>query len=96
MTDRPTFDLRLRPEKGVDDPVYSLRLALKRLLRDYGLRCLSVQVVASTCSTGSATAVRLLALSPLPLEFDRCSMEASRRAGVALWRELHVMTGDNR
>jgi hypothetical protein len=48
MTDRPTFDLRLRPEKDVDDPVYSLRLALKRLLRDYGLRCLSVQVVGST------------------------------------------------
>ena len=44
MTGRPTFDLRLR----VDDPVYSLRLALKRLLRDYGLRCLSVQVVGST------------------------------------------------
>jgi hypothetical protein len=47
MTDRPTFNLRLRPE-DVDDPVYSLRLALKRLLRDYGLRCLSVQVVGST------------------------------------------------
>jgi hypothetical protein len=51
MTDRPIFDLRLRPEKDVADPVYSFaraRLALKRLLRDYGLRCLSVQVVGST------------------------------------------------
>jgi hypothetical protein len=45
MTDRPIFLLRLQPLKGVE-PVRSLRLALKRLLRDYGLRCLSVQAEA--------------------------------------------------
>jgi hypothetical protein len=34
---RPTFLLRLQPLKGVD-PVRALRHALKRLLRDYGMR----------------------------------------------------------
>jgi len=44
MTDadnRPTYLLRLRPEKGVD-PVRALRHALKRLLRSYGMKCVSV------------------------------------------------------
>jgi hypothetical protein len=45
MITRPVFLLRLQPLKGVD-AVRSLRLALKRLLRDYGLRCLSVQAEA--------------------------------------------------
>jgi predicted small secreted protein len=35
----------LQPLKGAD-PVRSLRHALKRLLRDYGQRCLSVQAEA--------------------------------------------------
>jgi hypothetical protein len=40
--DRPTFLLRLRPLKGVD-PIRALRHVLKRLLRDYGMRALSVE-----------------------------------------------------
>jgi hypothetical protein len=37
--------LRLQPLKGAD-PIRSLRHALKQQLRDYGLRCLSVQAEA--------------------------------------------------
>jgi len=37
---RPTFALRLRAEPGVD-AVRALRAVLKRMLRTYGLRCLS-------------------------------------------------------
>jgi hypothetical protein len=39
---RPVFTLKLRPEPGID-PVHALRHALKRLLRTYGLRCVSVE-----------------------------------------------------
>jgi hypothetical protein len=39
--DRPTFTVTLRPEKHVADPVRALRHALKRLLRDYGMRATS-------------------------------------------------------
>jgi hypothetical protein len=37
---RPVFVLQLRPEPRVD-PVRASRQALKRLLRDHGLRCVS-------------------------------------------------------
>jgi hypothetical protein len=40
-SDRPTFVIRLRPEPGVD-PVHALRHALKRLLRDYGMRAIAI------------------------------------------------------
>lgn len=39
---RPTYKLRLRPEKGVD-PIRSLRHVLKRTLRDHGMRAVSVE-----------------------------------------------------
>jgi hypothetical protein len=39
---RPTFVLILRPEPRVADPVRALRHALKRLLRDHGMRCVSI------------------------------------------------------
>jgi hypothetical protein len=38
---RPTFILELRAEPGVDS-VRTLRAVLKRLLRNYGLRAVSV------------------------------------------------------
>lgn len=41
---RPEFHLTLRPEPGVDG-VYALRNALKALLRQHGLRCLSCRRV---------------------------------------------------
>jgi hypothetical protein len=39
---RPTFVLRLQPLKGVD-PIRALRHTLKRLLRNCGMRALSVE-----------------------------------------------------
>ena len=44
---RPVFRLTLRPEPHVTDPVRALRLALKVLLRRFGLRCISVEEVQS-------------------------------------------------
>ncbi len=41
---RSVFALELRPEPGVDG-VQALRAVLKRLLRDHGLRCLTVREV---------------------------------------------------
>jgi hypothetical protein len=41
---RTIFILRLRAEGA--DPIRSLRQALKRLLRDYGLRCISLHADA--------------------------------------------------
>jgi hypothetical protein len=40
---RPRYILVLEPEKHVSDPVRALRGALKRLLRSYGLRAVSVE-----------------------------------------------------
>jgi hypothetical protein len=45
---RPIFTLKLRPEPGID-PIRALRHALKRLLRSYGLRCVSVEQDTPTC-----------------------------------------------
>ena len=39
--DRPLFTVVLRAEPGID-PIRALRFALKRLLRDYGMRAISV------------------------------------------------------
>ena len=39
--ERPTFQLKLRPEPHVTDPVRVLRAALKLLLRKYGMRAIS-------------------------------------------------------
>jgi hypothetical protein len=41
---RPSYTLELRPEPGVDG-VQALRQVLRRLLRDHGLRCLTVREV---------------------------------------------------
>lgn len=38
---RPRFTLTLEPVRPDGDPTQALRLALKRLLRDHGLRCVS-------------------------------------------------------
>jgi len=43
MTARPQFIIVLEPEKHVVDPIRALRAALKRLLRSYGLRAVSVE-----------------------------------------------------
>jgi hypothetical protein len=49
MTDeRPKFTLVLQPLPGVADPNRTLRAALKRLLRDHKLRCLSVREESAT------------------------------------------------
>jgi hypothetical protein len=40
--ERPTFLLRLRPEKGVD-PIRAMRHALKKLLRAYGMQCITCE-----------------------------------------------------
>jgi hypothetical protein len=37
---RPTFLLRLQPLKGID-PIHALRHVLKRMLRQYGMQCIS-------------------------------------------------------
>jgi hypothetical protein len=42
---RPTFLLRLRPEKTVGSPIRALRRGLKFLLRSCGLRALSVEEI---------------------------------------------------
>jgi hypothetical protein len=43
MSDRELFVLMLRPEPGVAG-LQALRLALKALLRNHGLRCLRVEI----------------------------------------------------
>lgn len=44
-SERPVYELVLRPEASCGNPVLALRAALKRLLRDHALRCLSVRQV---------------------------------------------------
>lgn len=54
--DRPTFLIRLRPGPRVDDPIRSLRHALKRLGRDHDMRCLSAEIeIACTPSPPACT-----------------------------------------
>jgi hypothetical protein len=45
--ERPKFVLTLQPLPGVADPIRTLRRALKRLLRDHGLRCVSAREEAN-------------------------------------------------
>jgi hypothetical protein len=45
-TEQPIYRLRLQPLPRVD-AVKALRLALKLLLRRFGLRCLSVEIETS-------------------------------------------------
>jgi hypothetical protein len=40
---RPRYVIILEPQKFVADPARALRSALKRLLRSYGLRAVSVE-----------------------------------------------------
>ena len=40
--ERPVFALRIRAEPGID-AIRSLRIWLKRGLRDYGLRCVEIR-----------------------------------------------------
>jgi hypothetical protein len=42
MIRRPIFTIVLRAEPGVTEPVKALRLALKTLLRRFGLRCVRI------------------------------------------------------
>jgi hypothetical protein len=42
-SDRPIFVMRIRPEKNIADPLNALRRGLKNLLRQFGLRCLSIE-----------------------------------------------------
>jgi hypothetical protein len=46
---RPKFVLVLQPLPDVTDPIKALRTALKRLLRNHGLRCLSVRGEFQIC-----------------------------------------------
>jgi hypothetical protein len=54
MTDRPIFALRLQALKGVD-PVRSLRIALKGLLRRCGLKVLSIEQTEPTTDNQKST-----------------------------------------
>jgi hypothetical protein len=49
---RPTFELRFRPEPGVD-PIRAMRLLLKTALRRYGLRCVNAVAHAETTEGSS-------------------------------------------
>jgi hypothetical protein len=40
---RPVFVLKLRPEPHVTDSIKALRFVLKRLLRQYGMRCVDIR-----------------------------------------------------
>jgi len=42
MNEQPIYRLRLRPLKDVDQ-IRALRHVLKRLLRTYGMKCISVE-----------------------------------------------------
>src|SRR5215468_9059554 len=57
MAKRPIYCLRLRALPGVD-AVRALRAALKRLLRSYGLKCLSVEREHDEGTQGNAGAAR--------------------------------------
>ena len=47
MMTRPTFILHFRPEAHCEDHIKALRATLKRALRDYGLRCTTIQTTNS-------------------------------------------------
>ena len=45
MTTRPTFVVHLQPTPDCQDPTKALRELLKRALRSWGLRCVTVRDV---------------------------------------------------
>jgi hypothetical protein len=45
--DRPTFILHLRPEAHCSDHIKALRAVLKRSLRDYQMRCTTIETTDS-------------------------------------------------
>jgi hypothetical protein len=45
MTTRPTFVVYLTPTPTCDDPIKALRFFLKRALRAYGLRCVTLKEI---------------------------------------------------
>ena len=44
---RPTFIVHLRPEAHCPDHIKALRAVLKRSLRDYALRCVTIRTTDS-------------------------------------------------
>jgi hypothetical protein len=48
--ERPIYIMRIRPEKNVADPINALRRGLKNLLRQFGLRCISIEEEKSVLS----------------------------------------------
>jgi hypothetical protein len=45
QTERPTFVVHFRPEPDCADPIKALRALLKRALRSWGLRCVTLSEV---------------------------------------------------
>ena len=45
MTTRPTFIVHLTPTNDCNDPVKALRELLKRSLRSWGLRCVTLSEI---------------------------------------------------
>ena len=76
---RPVFVLALRAEPHVADPVRALRHALKRLLRDHGLRVVAIHERRGDMTTFLAVGpyahrcanTATLAQGPLPARADR-------------------------
>jgi hypothetical protein len=55
MTDhpeRPTFIVHLRAEPDCQDPIKSLRYFLKRILRDWKLRCVGLSEIKTNSPDG--------------------------------------------
>jgi hypothetical protein len=48
MSERPLFVVHLRPAPDVQSPELAIRAALKRLLRDHGLRCVVLRQLPET------------------------------------------------
>jgi hypothetical protein len=51
QTERPTFIVHLRPEPDCTDPIKALRELLKRALRNWGLRCVTLSEIDTKNST---------------------------------------------
>lgn len=47
MTPRPIYILHLRPEAHCPDHLKALRATLKRALRDFGMRCVTIRTTNS-------------------------------------------------
>jgi hypothetical protein len=55
MTTRPTFVVHLVPTPDCVDPIKALRFFLKRALRSYGLRCVTLSEATDKDSTEQLT-----------------------------------------